>query len=260
MLESTWAILAIKLVSVPILIWMVSGVARRRGPSVGGLLLGLPLTSGPVLFFLTLEQGGNFASVAAQGTLMGLISLSTACLVYSKLSFKRGWLVCMAGSGVAYFAVSLSLDFVSVNLVLTFIGIVAFLLMIWRLMPSGSIAHVLRQPPNWEITARIIAATTLVLLITEGATILGPHLSGLLTPYPIYATILGVFIHKFDGADACALFLRGVVVGIFTAAVFTFLVAFFVVQLGLLRTMSLALLAAMMVQGFLFFMFKRYKV
>jgi len=260
MIESTWTILAIKLVSVPILIWTVSSVARKWGPSVGGLLLGLPLTSGPVLFFLTLEQGTNFVSVAAQGTLMGLISLSTACLIYSKLSFRMGWLASMIGSGIAYFAVSLPLDLVSVNLVLTFIVVVAFLLMIWRLMPSGAVVHVLREPPNWEISARIIAATTLVLLITEGATILGPHLSGLLTPYPIYATILGVFIHKFDGADACALFLRGVVVGIFTAAVFTFLVAFFIVQLGLLRTMSLALLAALIMQGFLFYTFKRNKV
>ncbi|HKM49652.1 MAG TPA: hypothetical protein VJZ75_00580, partial [Candidatus Bathyarchaeia archaeon] len=119
MIESTWTILAIKLVSVPILIWTVSSVARRWGPSVGGLLLGLPLTSGPVLFFLTLEQGTSFVSVAAQGTLMGLISLSIACLVYSKLSFRTGWLASMVGSGIAYFAVSLSLNFLSANLALT---------------------------------------------------------------------------------------------------------------------------------------------
>jgi len=260
MIESTWVILAIKLVSVPIFIWAVSSVARRWGPSAGGLLLGLPLTSGPVLFFLTLEQGLKFVSAAAQGTLMGLISLSTSCLVYSRLSFRRGWIASMVGSGIAYFAVSLFLDFISVNLVLTFIVVVAFLLMIWRLMPSGAAVHVPRKTPNWEILARVIAATVLVLLITEGATFLGPHLSGLLTPYPIYATILGVFIHKFEGADACALFLRGVVVGVFTAAVFAFLVAFFIVQLGLLRTMSLALLAVLIMQGILFYTFKRNKV
>jgi len=51
-------------------------------------MIGLPSTSGPVLFFLALEEGGNFASGAAQGTLMGLISLSRSCLAYSLLFFR----------------------------------------------------------------------------------------------------------------------------------------------------------------------------
>jgi hypothetical protein len=91
MIQDAWTFLAIKLVSVPVFIWTVSVVGRRWGPSLGGLIIGLPLTSGPVLFFLALEQGNNFASAASQGALMGLVSLSTSCLVYSRLSFGLSW-------------------------------------------------------------------------------------------------------------------------------------------------------------------------
>jgi hypothetical protein len=259
MIHDAWTFLTIKLVSVPIFIWTVSIVGRRWGPSVGGLVIGLPLTSGPVLFFLALEQGSSFASAASQGTLMGLISLSTSCLVYSRLSFGQSWSASLVASCATYFAVALLLDFLSAPLLLSFAVVVAFLVMIWRLIPSGAVGRVSRELTRWEIPARMIAATSVVLLITEGATILGPHLSGLLTTFPAYAMVLAVFIHRFDGADASTLFLRGVVTGSFTAAVFFFLIASFIVQLGLLIAIGLALLAAVMMHYFLFYSLRKGK-
>jgi len=191
--------------------------------------------------------------------LLGIIAFSTSCFAYSKFSFRLSWAASLIACCGVYFAVALILDFVSVSLVPTFIGVVAFLVLIWRLMPSGSGGNVLREPPEWQIPARIIAGTTLVLLVTGSATILGPHLSGLLTPFPVYTTILGAFIRRFDGVDACALFLRGAVIGIFTNAVFCFLIASFIVQLGLLQAMGLALLATLIIHSFLFYLLRRGK-
>jgi len=45
--------------------------ARRWGQAVGGWLVGLPLTSGPIAFFLALDQGKGFAADAAAGSLAG---------------------------------------------------------------------------------------------------------------------------------------------------------------------------------------------
>jgi hypothetical protein len=98
----------------------------------------------------------------------------------------------------------------------------------------------------------MITATAVVLLITEGATILGPHLSGLLTTFPAYATVLAVFIHRFDGPAASSLFLRGVVTGTISSAVFFFLLASLIMQLGLSIAFGLALFAAVALQYFLF--------
>jgi len=260
MIGNNWDYLLIKIISVPIFILMVSIVGRRWGHSIGGLIVGLPLTSGPVLFFLVLEQGTSFGVGAAQGILMGLISVSTACLVYSKLAFRTNWPSCATGASAAFFAVGAMLYFVSSPLLLSFVAVLVVLMIILRLLPSAGASNVLQAPPRWEIPARIIVATTVVVLITEGATLLGPHLSGLLTPFPAYAIVLGAFIHKLDGADAATLFLRGVVYGSFTAASFFFVNAFFIAQVGLLVAMSIAVAAGAVMHSFLFHFLKKSSV
>src|SRR5208282_4792250 len=57
---------------------------------------------------------------------------------------------------------------------------------------------------------------------------------------------------QVDGADASALFLRGVVYGSFTAASFFFVNAFFIAQIGLLVAMSIAVAAGVVMHSFLF--------
>src|SRR5438132_14152683 len=81
-----------KLVLCPLLIGAVSLAGRRWGPAVSGWLVGLPLTSAPVVLFLAVEQGRSFASVAAQGTLLGQISGASFCLAYSWISLRLVWL------------------------------------------------------------------------------------------------------------------------------------------------------------------------
>jgi F0F1-type ATP synthase assembly protein I len=135
---------------------------------------------------------------------------------------------------------------------LSFVVVVAFIVSISTLLPSGTVEITSRGPLKWEIPARMVTATAVVLLITEGATILGPHLSGLLTTFPAYTAVLVVFTHRFDGAAASSLFLRGVVTGTLSSAVFFFLLASFIMQLGLSIAFGLALLAAMTLQYLLF--------
>jgi hypothetical protein len=126
-----------------------------------------------------------------------------------------------------------------------------------NLFPSGRAEGDSHKPPIWEIPTRALAATALVLLITEGAPVLGPHLSGLLTPFPVYATILGVFTLKFEGANASALFLRGVITGCLTTAVFLLIVSYFVVSLGLISVMGLASLVVILIHGLLLYKYGR---
>ena len=66
--------LALKLVLTPALIGVATLVGRRWGQAVGGWLVGLPLTSGPVVLFLALERGTGFAAKATQGSLRGLVA------------------------------------------------------------------------------------------------------------------------------------------------------------------------------------------
>jgi hypothetical protein len=240
MMESSWTFLAIKLLSVPIFIWIVTVIGRRYGHSMGGLIVGLPLTSGPVLFFLAVEQGNSFAASAAQGILMALLSVTASSLTYSRLSFKTGWEISLVGSCVMFFVASFIFNYLSGPLFPTFVGVVAGLVVILKLFPAAEAEPVRHPLPKWEIPARILAATTVVVAITEAAGVLGPHLSGVLTPFPAYAMTLGVFTHKLDGAKACTVFLRGVVTATFTAAVFFFVVGLSILQVGLAGSIGLA--------------------
>ncbi len=100
-----------EVVAVPILVLVASLAARRWGPSGGGFIIGLPLTSGPVLVFLALEQGGGFASEAAVGTLLGVVPLAVYCLTFSRLGFMtRGWLATLAFSTMGHFILAIVLS------------------------------------------------------------------------------------------------------------------------------------------------------
>jgi len=98
----------------------------------------------------------------------------------------------------------------------------------------------------------MLAATAMVLMITTAAASLGPQLSGLLTPFPVYATVLAIFTHHFEGAFAASRLLRGVVIGSLAFAVFFFVLAGTLSAWGLLNAFGLALAAALVVHGLSF--------
>src|SRR5258708_36944231 len=74
--------LALKLTVTPVLILAASLVGRRWGESVGGWFVGLPLTSGPVCFFLALDQGTGFAAASCLGSLAGVTAEAAFWLGY----------------------------------------------------------------------------------------------------------------------------------------------------------------------------------
>ena len=80
-------LLLIKLLFTPLLMVTVSWSARRWGPGIGGLLAGLPLTSGPISIYLWAEQGPGFAAAAAGNSLLSLTPVALFSVVYSRLGF-----------------------------------------------------------------------------------------------------------------------------------------------------------------------------
>ena len=82
---------------------------------------------------------------------------------------------------------------------------------------------------------------------------LGPRWSGLLAPYPIYATVFAVFMQRFEGPNSSAPFLKGVVVAALAASAFFFTFSSTVTSLGTALSAALALLATVLVQGTMLF-------
>ncbi len=98
-------ILALKLILAPIIIGSASLAGRRWGPAVSGWIVGMPLTSGPVIFFVALGHSTSFAANAALGVLSGGLSLVFYALTYSWLATRFRWPIAISGS-LLVFAIS----------------------------------------------------------------------------------------------------------------------------------------------------------
>ena len=83
-------LLVYKLVIAPLLVALATLAGRRWGSVATGLVAGLPIIAGPILFFYAVEQGPVFASQAAVATLLGMVSLSAFMLIFAWRSWVGG--------------------------------------------------------------------------------------------------------------------------------------------------------------------------
>jgi hypothetical protein len=102
--------------------------------------------------------------------------------------------------------------------------------------------------PRWDLPARMIMATVLVLAITSGANALGPRLSGLLATIPLYASILAGFGFQLVGPAAAIRVWRGLLFGLFGFGAFYLVLAASLESLGL-TAFAIALGAAVVMQA-----------
>lgn len=245
--------LLLKLILTPLLLGGVTLAGRKFGPTVSGWLVGLPLTSGPVSFFLALEQGNVFTAHAAQGTLMGVISLSAFCVAYCWLSLRVGLTGCLLFSWGVYLVATFLLTQIAIPFPLPLVIVVCVLIVALFILPYDtkqinklSPATI---PASWDITMRMLIATIFVLALTGAAAMLGPHVSGLLSALPIFSSIVAIFTHKFEGAAAARLVLRGILAGSFAFVAFYLAITTLIEPWGIIAAFGFALLGALLAQG-----------
>lgn len=242
--------LALKLVLTPALIGAASLAGRRWGPAVSGWLVGLPFTSGPVTLFLALEQGSSFAASVAAGTLLGTAAQAAFCLAYASLPPRATWRLSVAAGAVGFAGVGLVLQRLAPALLPAAALALGALVVALALMPRAAPA---RGPaasrPRWDLPARMVLATALVLSLTALAPALGPRLTGLLSTFPVYASILAVFAHVLEGRPAGLAVLRGLLVGLFAFAAFFVVIAASIERAGVAIAFAAALALALAVQA-----------
>jgi hypothetical protein len=239
--------LAIKLAVTPLSIGAASLAGRRWGHQVGGWLVALPLTSGPVAFFLATDHGAAFAGNAAVGMLAGTISQVGFALAYRCLG-RRGWGAGFAAGSVAFAVMTLGLAHLRWTAVPTFLLVIAAIALAYGLTRrSGQRedgAAAVAAPPPWDIPVRMIVATGVVVAITALAPAIGPRLAGLLSPFPVFGAVVAVFTHQSHGHAAAASALDGLIMGLAAPAVFFLALALGLPTLGL-SAFALATVAAL---------------
>ncbi len=251
-------ILALKLILAPIIIGTASLAGRRWGPAVSGWIVGLPLTSGPVIFFLAISHDIPFAANAIRGTLSGGFSLIAFCLVHAWLAKKFDWRVATLGSLSTFALLTLMLEDLTLSLFPLFVFVsLTISLGVW-LMPKQQAEQVATSTLNqWDIPARILVGTSFILFVTGIAPIIGSKLTGLLTTFPLFAGILAIFAQRQQGADGAIHVLRGLTFGLFAFAGFYLMLGSLIEQTSLAVSFGLATLTALMIQGTTLFILRR---
>jgi hypothetical protein len=243
-------LIALKLIVTPLLIAAATLAARRWGQTVGGWLVGLPLTSGPVSLFLALDQGTSFAAATALGSLQGVIAQSLFCLTFAWLISSLGWPSTLMLASLAYVAIGALLHVLALPLSVLFILDLPILALSLLAMPasrpSGPLPMVV---PRWDLPDRMTVATALVLGLTALAPALGPALSGLAASFPVFATTLVVFATRSYGATHAVQALRGLVLGLYAFAACFFAIGETLVTLGIATSFALGIAVALAVQG-----------
>lgn len=238
-------LLAFKLILAPLLIAGATLVGRRWGHGVSGWIAALPLTSGPISLIFAMQYGTSFAAQAAVGTLAGLASVSAFCFVYCHLARRLHWALCVAFAVSAFFLSTAILNTFSLTLLPVYIGVVLVLTLALKFIPFNKITFEPVTPSKWDLPARMMTAVIFILVITVAAEGLGPQLSGLITPFPIFALILSVFAHIQRGPDAAVQLLRGILTGLYAFATFFLVVGALVAILPLPATYLLAVVVAL---------------
>jgi hypothetical protein len=242
-------LLLLKLTLTPLLICGASLAARRWGPTIGGWIVGLPLTSGPVLLFIALEHGPSFAATTSVGTLLGIAAIAGFCVGFIAGS-TRGPAVAFGAATVAYIATGLVgqafAGWPYPLLVLLAVG--AIIVALLRL-PATSARRSTTPHPRWDLPARVVVGTGLVLTLTSLAPLLGPTASGIATTFPVYVSVISVFAFLHDGRPAALGVLRGLLVGLFGTIGFYIAVHTLVEPAGVGPAFAVAVATSLSVSG-----------
>jgi len=229
----------------PLLLAGATFAVQKWGALVGGLMLGLPLVSGPMSVFLFAQYGPRFAANAAYGTLLGFVAAGAFCITYALVSSRRSWWQSLILALAAFLATAILMSFVHLSLMWV-IGLVALALAVLAFVIQAPEDLVSAPRPRKRILAvRMVIAASVVLLVTTSARFLGAEAAGFLAPLPVLAGIMATSSHRRQGTDAVHGLLRGTVFGSWGGAAFFSVVILLVGTSGPVFTYAAALTAAL---------------
>jgi uncharacterized membrane protein (GlpM family) len=244
-------IVMLKLTLVPALIAGVTLAGRRWGPAVAGWLSAFPVVSGPILLIMTLEQGPDFTTAAAVGTLSAVLAILIFGIAYAWAATRHAWPISLITGLLAYAMAVAGLSHSTPRLSLFVPMVLAALMMAPRLYPESPASSVIKpaqaRPAN-DIALRMLAGALLVMLVTHFAPLMGPSLSGVLAMFPVMASVLAVISHRHVNASFAIQMLRGMVLGYYAFAAFCSVLALALPTAGTTASFGFALAAAVSVQ------------
>ncbi len=245
--------LLLKISVPPLLVALMSLAARRWGATFGGLIMGLPWMTGPVVYFLGAEKGTDFVVSASLGVELAVWGMGAYILGFGFASRGGHWLTALVTGIVGYVAVGLVTQGLAVPLWLATAVAVLVLVLVYLLLPRPTSSAIPGRLPQWDIPARMVATFVLVGLIMITADRLGPQRSGLIASYPVILTVIGSFTLRQWGRDALLRVLRGISLSLLAFVGFFAVVGFGAPALGLEAAYAAATTVALSISAVILF-------
>lgn len=232
----------IKFTVTPVLVALMSLAARRFGPAFGGIIMGLPWMTGPILFFLGLERGNAYLEDTARGVLLGVPGIAAYALTYAMVARHAGWPASLLAGATAFGMTGWLLLGLTVSAtVLTLLAAAALIAAKVSIPPPRASLGAMALP-WWDIPARMVATAGLIGCMTVAANYVGPTALGIVSTFPVIMTVITTFSHHRWGADAAMAMLRGIMLSLIGFSLFFWVLALFGQQLGLVPSFTVATL------------------
>lgn len=211
--------LLLKLTLIPTLLYLLSLVARYRGPGFAGWLSGLPIVAGPILWLLAHEQGKAFAAMAAMQAIAAIAASEVFNLIYARTASRQHWPVALAAALSGWLLAALLLQQLTPSLLLALAIAALSVSGNYVLLPRPSKPALDSSSPD-RLWLRMLAAAVLTLGVSTAAHRLGPAWSGVLAVFPLLGVVMAVSIQQAQGPAAVQTLLRGMLLGRFSFAAF----------------------------------------
>ncbi len=241
--------LLLKLLLVPAFLVAISYAGRRWGPGIAGWLAGFPLSTGPVLIFVALERGPAFTAQAAVLSVAAASSAVAFVVAYAWACTRLPWHAAVLCAYAAWFGTIPFLQNLPQTLWVFLPLSLVLLACAPRLLPRPRGSLHSRPLPAFELLLRMAAGATMVLVVTGAAEALGPVWTGYFSSIPVMTSLLTLFSHRTNGPAFAIVLLRAMAGGFYAYVAYCVCVALLLESQGFGVTFTVAVAAALAVQG-----------
>jgi hypothetical protein len=249
-------VLILKLTIVPLALLAFGIVERLHGPRIAGWLAGFPVVAGPLLVFVTLDHGAAFGGATALGAFFGLVAWLAFAMTYAWAARTRRWVSCTLISFAVWTLVAVLAVWVEDGpRWLEVIPLVAFVIALFA-QPRGEASDEEREHVWWGLPARMVAGAGLTVVITQFASAMGTHWSGIFATFPVMGSIIAISNHVQYGRHAVQEVVAGMSMGLASVGAFCFAAYVLLGVTGMWTAFALALAASSTAHALTWLLFK----
>ena len=199
----------LKVIIGPLMVLSVTYLQRRFGDRFGGWLIGLPITTGPFILIICLQEGVAFGGRTAHGVLLGQMALIAFCWSYAYAAIRARWYEAIFAGTVICLVVGYFVTQIKVSIWFSTPVLIICWLLAMKFWPHSNMPEQKITAPHWELPVRICFTLALLVGLSALAPHVGAKIAGALSTYPVIASVLGAFNHKRFGPAATVSTLRG---------------------------------------------------